>query len=58
MVEFMNLDEDHHSKKAVDCPYRAKMIDLVDDEEPLSPSERKKFITGLGMLGWLVSCIQ
>ena len=46
MVEFMDLDGDHHSKKSVECPYRAKIINL---EEPLSLSERKKFMTGLGI---------
>ena len=58
MVEFMELDGKHHSMKPVECLYKDKMTELADDDELLSYTERKKFMTGLGMLGWLVSCIR
>jgi len=58
MVEFMELEGDHHTHRPVDCPYNSKMIPQEDDDEELNTSERKRFMTGLGMLGWLVSCIR
>ena len=58
MVEFMKLDGDHHSMRPVDCPYRGKTEPNDDDDEDLSVEERKIYMSGLGMLGWLVSCIR
>ena len=57
MVEFMGLEGDHHSHRPVDYPFRMN-IDQDDDEEDLTSQERTTFMTGLGMLGWLVSCIR
>jgi hypothetical protein len=58
MIQYMNLDGDHHSTRPVDCPFRAHVVPKCDDDEDLTPDKRKVFMSGLGMLGWLVSCIR
>ena len=57
MVEFLKVDNPHHSMNAVDCPHKDKMTSHDDDELSLDHANRKVFMTGLGMLGWLVSCM-
>jgi hypothetical protein len=58
MIQFMKLEGDHHSTRPVDCPFRTQVEPKADDDEDLTPNMRKVFMTGLGMLGWLVSCIR
>jgi hypothetical protein len=58
MVELLKVDNSHHSMNVVDCPYKDKMANHDDDDMVLDYEDRKVFMTGLGMLGWLVSCIR
>jgi hypothetical protein len=58
MIQYMKLDGDHHSTRPVDCPFRTHVEPKCDDDEDLTPDMRKVFMSGLGMLGWLVSCIR
>ena len=58
LVEFLKVDSTHHSMNAVDCPHKDKMNTHDDDDVSLDYADRKVFMTGLGMLGWLVSCIR
>jgi hypothetical protein len=58
MLEFLKVDNTHHSMNSVDCPHKDKMTSHDDDEVSLDYADRKVFMTGLGMLGWLVSCIR
>ena len=58
LIEFLKVDSTHHSMNAVDCPHKDKMNTHDDDDVSLEYADRKVFMTGLGMLGWLVSCIR
>jgi hypothetical protein len=58
MVEFLKVDNSHDSMNAVDSHHKENMTKHADDELSLDHTEHKVFMTGFGMLGWLVSCIR
>merc|ERR1712167_29727 len=54
-ISFMGVDQSGVKNRQVLCPYNAA---LDAPEEPLDKQGSKNFLTGLGMVGWLVSCFR
>ena len=47
LIHYMKLDDDHHSSRPVDCPFRAHVEPKGDDDEDLTPSMRRVFMLSL-----------
>jgi len=54
-ISFMGVDQSGVKNRQVLYPYNAA---LDAPEEPLDKQGSKNFLTGLGMVGWLVSCFR
>ena len=55
LVSFMQVDQPGRENMIVSYPFNSN---IDEDDTPLSPSAKRQFLTGLGMVGWIASCFR